>query len=67
MSRDDNANNIFHLAAKDGNIDMVTIFFKVITPRNCLVLLAGRNHVSPLLFSSRERRRRRRQCWDTGI
>jgi len=43
--RDAYENNLFHLAAKDGNFEMVATLFNVIPAKNCYLLLNSKNHV----------------------
>jgi ankyrin repeat protein len=49
--QDDRGNNVLHIAAKTGNMEMLQVLLKTIPPRLCLGLLSQRNRVSMLLFS----------------
>jgi hypothetical protein len=44
-SKDECRNNVFHIASQEGNLEMLGALLKTIPPRNCLLLLAERNHV----------------------
>lgn len=44
-SKDDALNNILHIAAKEGNIEMMGVLLQAIPVRSCLALLLERNHV----------------------
>jgi ankyrin repeat protein len=51
MLKDEAGNNAFHLAAKEGNIEMAKNLLKVVTPRNSLKLLSDKNNVHRRSFS----------------